>query len=543
MRKSAIAIAIALVGALLLPVASNAAPKAGAKCTKKGKIQVYKSYEYKCVKKSGKLVWSKGKSVVIKPALTEATTATPLPSLTPKPEVSATPTPANSSIPTPEATPSSSPTVITEANFVFQDLCEKDPFVPSDWNGMEQAINSSGRECSWPYRIVKKTHSTLEPKTKLNENVSAINLCKLRNNENKDSLVAWPSKGVDFWMKSMRHISKNSSIQIVPIFTEDAPDNGKNPADDYKPYFDFLSDWVDHASDGQGKLTIKIPTRYIQLPGKIKEFNLVHERPESVAERFRRALETHVAPKIDFSGSPTAMIVLPVGSDFSLVQQVGLGQSQIGDNVVRWSIYPPFTLTKPITGSSNFIHPAWWLHELHHMTTGFDDNDQQSVEGLSFWGLMSWSATEMLGWHKWIVDLWSDNRVFCADLANGGTYWIAPSSHQTQMKKLLVLPVSNSKVVVVESMRAGGLSFKMPTWMEGVLVYGIDNTTTKHHSGSFVIKPQGRNLLNPTLKGLSRTFLNSDAALKQGEYALYGGYKITVLESGTFGDVVRVEKA
>ncbi|MBU3693193.1 MAG: hypothetical protein FGM47_06735, partial [Candidatus Nanopelagicaceae bacterium] len=52
-----------LVVAVLL--ASFAQPaysaiKAGGSCTKKGKVQVYKKYEYTCIKKSGKLVWSKG---------------------------------------------------------------------------------------------------------------------------------------------------------------------------------------------------------------------------------------------------------------------------------------------------------------------------------------------------------------------------------------------------------------------------------------------------------------------------------------------------
>ena len=95
---------------------------------------------------------------------------------------------------------------------------------------------------------------------------------------------------------------------------------------------------------------------------------------------------------------------------------------------------------------------------------------------------------------------------------------------------------------MIESMRAGGLSYKMPTWMEGTLVYSFDSTVSTSHKQPFVQKPTGRELKSPTWKGLNRKFINSDAALKQGESTIFDGFKITVVESGTFGDVVKIEK-
>ena len=546
MRKSAVTVVIALIAALILPTTSSAAPKAGAKCPKKGKIQVYKSYEYKCVKKSGKLVWSKGNKISQTPAATPEISPTPepTPEATPTPDPTsspaAQPTPSQSILPEPQPSPS---TPITPENFLFGDLCEKDPFIPEQWGSMEEMLNPRGTECSWPYRIVKKAMPSVMPKTSVNESAINANMCKLPGGEKKNALVAWPQHVIDFWTKYQRHPSKKSIVQLVPIYSLDAPDNGKNPAEDYKPYLDFLKDWVDHASDGQGKLEIRSPSRYIEFQKNIRGFKLTHERPESIAINFREALEKEILPKLDMRGANIAIVLLPTGSDFSLTQQVGLGQSRIGNDFVRLTIFPPFTLTAQLGYGANFIHPAWWLHEMHHATAGLDDMDLQTDDGLYFWGLMSWSATEMLGWQKWLMGLWGDEKVNCADLSLGGTYWLAPSTYQTNKKKLLVLPISNTKVIVIESMRAGGLNYKMPNWMEGVLIYGVDNTTVDHHTGTFVVKPQNRILKNPTLKGLSRIFVNSDAALKQGEYAIYGGYKITVVESGAFGDVVRVEKA
>ena len=507
-----------------------AAPKFGDACPKLGKKVVSKGYEYLCIKKNMKFVWSKG--ILVK---TPTPTASPISSALPTP----TPTPTLS--PVPVQTPSAVPTY-DEATFEFKDICQEDPFIPSQWAGMEQRVNRWKVECSWPYRIVKKQMPDKNPKSLLDENVQSADQCKLAQNPSKGALVAWPLDVWEPWSKFYRHLSLNSVVSLIPIYTKDAPDNGRNPYEDYKPYLDFLQEWVDHASDGKGKLTVKSPTRYIQLDENIREYNLTHERPQYIADRFRETIEQKIVPKIDLNGVNLGIIVLPAGSDFSLVQQVGLGQIRIGNNFMRLGIEPSFTLKDNLTQGSNFIHPAWWLHELHHVTTGFDDNDKDSPDGLHMWGLMSYGANEMLGWHKWIAGIWNDDRIHCIETQKGGTYWIAPNVYQTLKKKLIVIPVSSTKGIIVESMRAGGMNYKMPKFMEGVLVYGIDNTTTGQHTGSFILKPTGRKLLNPTLPGLSRTFINSDAALKEGEYTTYQGWKISVIESGEFGDVIKIEK-
>ena len=524
----------------LVSVSEAVAPKEGLKCAKAGLVSTYKNYKYTCVKKSGKLLWSKG--VLVNAPLP---TPTPTPAISPSPTPSLTPTPAPSPTPSPTSSPSPSPTpspTYDEATFKFDDICQPDPFIPAKWSGMEEKVNGSKTECSWPYRIVKKVMPTSTPKSALLENYQSIGECKILNNENMLNVVLWPSKHVDFWNKYERHPSLNSVVQLIPIYAKDAPDNGKDPGADYAPYTDFLKDWIDHASDGAGKLTVRSPSRYIEFPDKLVDYALTHTRSQTVADNFRLAIEKWVIPKIDLNGANLGIIVLPPGSPTYLSEQVGLNQIQTTNGFVKLMIVPPFTLTSSLGSALNFIHPAWWLHELHHVTSGFDDNDHETTNGLHWWGLMSYGANEMLGWQKWLMGLWGDNRISCADPSKGGTYWIAPSTYQTDKKKLIVLRSSANKVVVIESMRAGGLNYKMPSWMEGVLVYSFDSTITGSHKLPIIAKPNERALLNPTWKGLNRKFTNSDAALKQGESTTFDGFKISIIESGNFGDVVKIER-
>ena len=60
MKKSLIGLVLAL-SLSSLPAFSANSPKAGSSCNKKGITETYKGREFNCLKKGGKLVWSKGK--------------------------------------------------------------------------------------------------------------------------------------------------------------------------------------------------------------------------------------------------------------------------------------------------------------------------------------------------------------------------------------------------------------------------------------------------------------------------------------------------
>jgi len=75
MKKTFIAFALALVLSVVVAPGSSAAVKAGATCKKAGLISITGGLKYTCVKKSGKLTWSKG--VAVKPSAKPTVTAKP----------------------------------------------------------------------------------------------------------------------------------------------------------------------------------------------------------------------------------------------------------------------------------------------------------------------------------------------------------------------------------------------------------------------------------------------------------------------------------
>jgi len=122
MRKSLIGLVLVL-SLSSLPAYSANTPKAGSACNKKGVTKTYKGKEFKCIKKGGKLVWSKGKVVnketsVAVPEVTPSPSPTPSPTPTPTPSPTPTPTPS----PTPTPTPTPTPAGVTAALESFKNF-------------------------------------------------------------------------------------------------------------------------------------------------------------------------------------------------------------------------------------------------------------------------------------------------------------------------------------------------------------------------------------------------------------------------------------
>jgi hypothetical protein len=108
-----------------------------------------------------------------------------------------------------------------------------------------------------------------------------------------------------------------------------------------------------------------------------------------------------------------------------------------------------------------------------------------------------------------------------------------------------IIPISPTTGIFIESHRNTGYNYKNDPRTNGVLVYTIDVTRLEGNSkmrpfgyGLTALKPLGR-----LEKSWANNMALGDATLKTGESITVYGFKISVVESGEFGDVVKVEKA
>jgi hypothetical protein len=119
---------------------------------------------------------------------------------------------------------------------------------------------------------------------------------------------------------------------------------------------------------------------------------------------------------------------------------------------------------------------------------------------------------------------------------SSSTHWIAPASVNTQESKAVIVPISATKVVAAESIRPAGLHYKVAQQYQGVLVYEVDLTKTEHGMGMKLSLPTNRNVNNRS------AFFMADASLRKGDSTTSNGITFTILESGSFGDVIKISK-
>jgi hypothetical protein len=193
------------------------------------------------------------------------------------------------------------------------------------------------------------------------------------------------------------------------------------------------------------------------------------------------------------------------------------------------------------------VEPFLHLHEFFHANGLLNDHYGDDFgrtgpnAGTGTWGHMSGMLTDFVLWDKWLSGMLRDSQVICAKPETTGTYWIKPAGIYGEYQKLLVIPLSNTKVIAIESKRAAGVDFKLNNTQQGALVMVANSLIGGHAAGLNVIRPPMRkgSIYSNTRGG----FVFEDAPMKQGESMVVEGYKISVIESGAFGDVIKVEKA
>ena len=512
---------------------ASAAIKAGSTCKTKGESKVSGNKKFTCIKSKGKLVWGKG-VLVSKPDVT------PKPSEESKPKDDANPQPSF------DATA----TYSTDGGYL-DDLngpCANDPKVPMQWLGVQEYFQSYHR-CAGQLRIGKYELGKERPKTSYSpaSNFSNSTPCKMITPMSSRSELGFTTAepGRNSWTQAHKHPSPNTVIQLIPIYSTDTAQPKNSPSTDYSKYLDYVKEWISYSSDFGSNVEVRIPTEYIKMDTQISDYKLFHENrhdsPNSV--KFNHDVIAATDPVINFSGANLAFIVAPAGTDAAIMQQAAIGSLETKEGLVAVSVSEfAAEFTNP-SGSrfSNLSHPFWWIHELFHAGIGFGDhygdtkNDINTEYGMGWWTMMTPWGGDLTTWEKWILGFMQDSQIQCLTNPSSSVHWIAPSAVKTQESKSIIVPINSSKAIIIESIRPAGMYYKIPQRIAGVLVYVLDLENSEHGQGMKISLPLNR-------KVNSNPFFLAEAPLRNGDSTISNGIKITVLEAGNFGDVVKIEK-
>jgi hypothetical protein len=494
---------------LLIP--ASAAVKAGSKCTKAGVKSVVNDKTYVCTKSGKKLLWLEAKNKQSLPGLLGGF----------------------------ETNTTYSTDVGFEHN--FNSPTAFDPGTPLEWKEMDSqyGVQRLG------FRIKKYQLGQLRPNSLVTSKVDllAAEVCKMPDRSGDVFLRAFPSSARDQIIVGRGAFPKPKlTIQVVPIFAEDTAKPKRTPEEEYGKYFNFVKNWIEYSSDVPSEVLIRYPDKYLPFSKKLKPYEISHEleRPHPT---FAKDVLAEVDSQVNFSGAQMVVVVVPGGTPLDVIQQGPLGDFITQEGLIGGSssVYPD-TYENPLRlKHAGLAHPYWWIHEFFHLGIPLDDHygdgrlDVNSEYGMGWWTLMTPGGGDLSIWEKWILGYISDSQVRCADKAKTSLHWLAPSSVKTTENKALVIPLSQNKVIVIESIRAAGMYYKWPKNTWGALTYVVDVTKEVKGQGMKLILPENR-----SAGTIPYTF--AEAPLRMGESVVYEGVKISIVESGTFGDVIKVEK-
>jgi len=108
---------------------------------------------------------------------------------------------------------------------------------------------------------------------------------------------------------------------------------------------------------------------------------------------------------------------------------------------------------------------------------------------MSDWAMMSQqngNAREIIAWHKWLLGWLSEEQVYCFPLEflTEIELSLSPATRESDGYKAVMIPVSDHKVIVVESRRAEGYSANVGAIAVGVDIDGVRQRRWLNQFGS-----------------------------------------------------------
>jgi hypothetical protein len=347
------------------------------------------------------------------------------------------------------------------------DRCEKDSKVPAAWKKY-QDFTWNYPACPHPYRYASGKLSSKKPKTAQSDRAELIGVDQCMIANYFGSQRAKQARG--------EILGPNYTIQFVPFQTPDYKVKS-NPQKDYKDWVKAMEDVMNKSSDLPFNFKIVVPDKYFMLPTDLKNYGVGSKSGGNTGNFLKLAQDAVAAAdgEINFAVANTAWFVGPPTS-----KKVDLsGLALYNQNVVTQERTFPRTLvtTHPYnydlknrqksgnewdgSGALGFMHE--WGHSSGTFTVFASVlGGSQEKEGSMDWGVMQKKDGDWLALHKWILQMISDDQVRCASKSKVTTHWLKPSTIKGGYEKLLMVPLSGSEYLAVESIRPYGYSFKIP---------------------------------------------------------------------------------
>lgn len=384
---------------------------------------------------------------------------------------------------------------------------------------------------------------TYSPPTQPSANIKT---CEIK--ENNSNRLKWANSQLPTGFPRYTHAQKTGTVKwaLIPLDFSDLPGE-VSFSSRIDEQMKLTSEWFETVSEGKFKVEWVVADKWVRLPNPSTSYKI--DRSENL-DRAPNGLKlwndamTQSDKVFDFTGIQTVNFILPKGQDFITETSQGFPWDAAVKNLVTaegsvssFSIPGKFMDQPGRQYWSYFVHEFGHAMGLPHIGSSRYPNPYM---GLDIMSSQDGESRELSGWLRFVAGWLSDERVYCQELSTltSTDITLIPLSQSDDGIKMVVIPVSETKAVVIESRRENKFSCQMPSKRNGVLVYTYDATLS--HGEDFLkpSTPEGRVIeysSNCLVSG------NPNSILYKGEKISVDGITIEVIDSLNY-DKIRISK-
>jgi M6 family metalloprotease-like protein len=317
---------------------------------------------------------------------------------------------------------------------------------------------------------------------------------------------------------------KGAKMQIIGVDFPDKIGGTKSP----KELNQNLTSSVEKFWSAQSSIPVKFDwewsSEWVRMPNSINSYSLGGSffqgkfNPDAYFN-FAKEIISKTDSNMDFTGVNFLFIVFPSGIKN---EEIGtfLVHTQGTYSTREGNIFNLIMAGGDYNSASTYIHEFGHALGLTDIRDTLDVGNQKS-DGMYYDIMNNSTYPELLVWHRYLLGFLENSQIHCINSTDTSTHWLVPVASVSKQVKGIVIPLSSTEAVIVESRRAIGFDTALSSRSDlvGAVVYTLDSKIPYR-----------------------RTPVKVAQVLKNSDSVNVSGYKITVVESGEFGDVVKIEK-
>lgn len=347
---------------------------------------------------------------------------------------------------------------------------------------------------------------------------------------NKRGMVGFPKR--DYRLPSEGKIN----ALIIPIDFSDVPGKGQ-PREIFAEMTNGTAKYFYDQSTGRVQFNFQTIENWVRAPFLSSAYELGKWNGGNSTGYFGAALAL-ADPLVDYSRFDVVYVLSPreipsssIAYGPAFVTMPGDEYATTNEGLVANGSFSGADAWQQLPGAGW----KWMAHETGHL---FGLHDLYVVEGAApygSWDIMSlnWTtkAIALNAWNRYLLGWLDQEQVACMErtsLTSSIEVKMIPIERDVVGIKSAMVPLSSSKILVIESRRSEGVD-KLDPLQEGILVYTVDMTIESIRGGWKTQRRPG---------SLAPDFM--DATLKVGDKIDVEGVIIEVLSHDLSGDLIRV---